>query len=300
MKVFVSSTVYDLIDARAEVAGLLTSMGIAPVLSDDKLSGFDSAHAANSIETCLINVAASDEVIVILDQRYSARLGKVGFEDVSATHLEYRKARELKLPIHVFVRDRLEADYTTWRKNRKHADLLLPWVEQKDYGIFDLLEEHRKLTSKPEKNWILPFTTSVDLKDGIRRLMEPRIKPKRVLDAIARNQFPLFVVESEFDSKQQDGVWMFTIRLTIRNVGGSAAFNVSHRFSEEAETAHKYSIVAPTCSVFRFVTQTSRIQIPDMSGQLLLQYDSTIGVRVIERYEFRARVAKGLGGAMLS
>lgn len=300
MKVFVSSTVFDLIDVRAEVASLLASMGITAILSDDKLSGFDTAHATNAIETCLINVADSDEVIVILDRRYSARLGKAGFDNVSATHLEYRKARELKLPVHVFVRDRLEADFNTWRKNKKKPDLELLWVEPKDFGVFELLEEHRKLTSKPDKNWVSTFTSSLDLKSGIRRLMEPRIKPQRVVEAISQNRFPLFVVEHEFDSNQQNGVWVFTIRLTLRNVGGSAAFNVSHGFGKEADTSHKYAIIAPGCSVFRFVTQTALIQAPSMREQLILQYDSTIGVRVIERYEFGAHVAKGMGGAMLS
>src|SRR5262245_2723195 len=99
MKVFVSSTCFDLIDIRAEIAELLRSLGILPVMSDDKLSDFDTRHDANSIETCLINVASSDEVIVILDRRYGPRLGTT-FGDVSATHLEYRKAVETKRRVH--------------------------------------------------------------------------------------------------------------------------------------------------------------------------------------------------------
>ncbi len=38
MKVFVSSTVYDLLDIRAEIAELLRSLDISPVLSDDPIS----------------------------------------------------------------------------------------------------------------------------------------------------------------------------------------------------------------------------------------------------------------------
>ena len=40
MRVFVSSTVFDLLDVRAEVAELLRDLGIAPVMSDEKLSDF--------------------------------------------------------------------------------------------------------------------------------------------------------------------------------------------------------------------------------------------------------------------
>jgi AraC-like DNA-binding protein len=62
MRVFVSSTVYDLLDIRSEIAELLRSLNIQPVLSDDKLSDFEPKFDANSIEACLVNVASSDEV----------------------------------------------------------------------------------------------------------------------------------------------------------------------------------------------------------------------------------------------
>ncbi len=68
MKVFISSTFYDLIDVRAELATELTKMGISPVLSDDKLSDFRVESSVNSIETCLVNVDACDAVILILDR----------------------------------------------------------------------------------------------------------------------------------------------------------------------------------------------------------------------------------------
>ncbi|MEZ5942098.1 MAG: DUF4062 domain-containing protein, partial [Planctomycetaceae bacterium] len=113
MRVFISSTCFDLIDVRAELAEQLRALDLTPVLSDDKNSDFRVHPSENSIRTCLVNLQSCDHVIVILDKRYGPPLGGAGFEDISATHLEYREARERKIPVHFYARDRLIADYDT-------------------------------------------------------------------------------------------------------------------------------------------------------------------------------------------
>src|SRR4051812_7537858 len=118
MRVFISSTAYDLIDIRAELFEYFKSLGIIPILSDNSLSDFTIEHNINSIETCLANVDRADEVVVILDKRYGPSLKSAGYDDVSATHLEFRRAIERRKPIHFFVRDRLEADFSIWKKNK--------------------------------------------------------------------------------------------------------------------------------------------------------------------------------------
>ncbi len=283
MKVFVSSTVYDLLDIRAEVCALLTSMGISPVLSDDKLSDFDTAHATNSIETCLINVADSDEVIVILDQRYGPRLGKLGFPDLSATHLEYQKARELKKQIHVFVRDRLEADFTTWKKNRKNPDLRLTWVDPADIGLFEFLEEHRKLSKTDDKNWFLLFTNTIDLKQAIRRILEPRVKPTRIVDAISQNRFPLFCVDHETETFPAGHHQNVKFKIFIENIGGAAAFNFKCTFIVDDERTEMKHVVAPGQIVER-ILMSSTGRDPILEGEMRIEYDSVIGVRVRETF----------------
>jgi hypothetical protein len=299
MKVFVSSTVYDLIDIRAEVSGLLTSMGIAPVLSDDKLSEFDTAHATNSIETCLINVKDSDEVIVILDQRYGPRLGKLGFENISATHLEYNRARELKKPIHVFVRDRLEADFTTWKKNRKSDDLRLPWVDQADFGMFTLLDEHRKLSPTDDKNWFSTFATAIDLKHAIRRILEPRIKPTRIVDAISQNRFPLFSIDHDSEFMVVGNIPSVKLTISASNIGGSAAFNFKCTFITDHEKSEIRPLVAPGQVVTRVVIGNANYE-PAFDGRMILEYDSVIGVRVKETYLVQAFIQGGRGATLFA
>ena len=77
--VFVSSTVYDLLDLRAEVERHLRDLGLVPLLSDSATSGFEVAPNSNSIESCLANVRNADHFVCILSQRYGPSLKDAGY-----------------------------------------------------------------------------------------------------------------------------------------------------------------------------------------------------------------------------
>lgn len=290
MKVFVSSTVYDLLDIRSELDALLKSLGVSPVLSDNKLSGFDSTPDSNSIETCLLNVANSDIVIVVLDKRYGPKLGKCGFDDVSATHLEYRKARQLKKPIYFYVRDRLEAEFNIWKKNSQKVDLKCSWVQEKDFGLFELLEEHRSLDSeKSGSNWVTAFTTSMDLKDAVRKQFEPITMPITLMAAIEANRFPLFVRNLDVVADNLLGVSSIKATAKFKNIGRVPAFNVrtiilpDEPQNPASDREEVEEIVGPDqelqltviCNV---LTNTSG------KAEMRLSFDTAIGVTVRERH----------------
>ena len=126
--VFVSSTVFDLIDIRAEVREMLKQLGITPIMSDYSLSDFEIDTGKNSIQNCLVNVAKCDDVIFIIDKRYGRTLEKFGFDGISATHLEYRESIRLGKKIHFFIRDQTEADLAVWKKSKKDASIHPVWV----------------------------------------------------------------------------------------------------------------------------------------------------------------------------
>ena len=86
-KVFISSTVYDLVDARAEIKDYLEKLGMVPVLSDHPDSDFKTFGDENSIDTCVINLRRIDIVVLILSQRNGAVVGPSEYEIYSATHL---------------------------------------------------------------------------------------------------------------------------------------------------------------------------------------------------------------------
>lgn len=307
MKVFVSSTVFDLIDVRSEVCELLRELGITPVMSDDKISGFEVQQGVNSIETCLINCAASDEVVIILDKRYGPRLGGYGFEDVSATHLEYRRAAQERRPIHVFVRDRLEADYATWKRNKRDPDIALSWVQSpKDHGLFELLDEHTKLVAKsPVTNWYSSFSTSVDLKSALRKYLGSKILPELVTAAIQQNQFPLCDIDVTTEPRFQNGIWCLYFRVEVTNVGGSPAFNFKlyYEASKKKPNRSEVSILAPGASTtLSFFFGLLNGVCPDQC--LIAEYSSPIGVSVKDVFLVGGRMLPDeqtvIGGGRLS
>jgi hypothetical protein len=104
-RVFVSSTCHDLVDVRREVEEHLRNMGLQPVLSDRPTSDFEVSPNDDSIQSCLVNVAACPIFVCILSQRYGSKLGAFGHPDRSATHLEYDEATKLGKDIWLYVRD---------------------------------------------------------------------------------------------------------------------------------------------------------------------------------------------------
>jgi hypothetical protein len=158
MRVFISSTCYDLIDIRAELEDCFKTAGLQPVLSDSLDSDFQVSPDANSIETCLANVRSCDCFVIILSSRYGPSLKDAGYDDISPTHLEYLEARKLNLPIRMYVRDRLEADYAIWKANRFAPEIELSWCKNpKDRSILKLLHEHRALSEREGSNWFWTF-----------------------------------------------------------------------------------------------------------------------------------------------
>ncbi len=294
MRVFVSSTFFDLIDVRSEIADLLRSLGVTPVLSDDKLSDFTVKSDVNVIETCLINVKSCDQVIVVLDKRYGPKLGEFGFDDVSATHLEYRHAVKQKKPIHFYVRDRLEADYTIWKKNRRKKNVKLSWVGEEYLGLLELLQEHSQLKANAKtSNWYTTFTSSVDLKASLRRYFETTFRPQQLVEAISQNRFPLFDVELDLEMIDRSLVQSLSFRCKTTNIGLAAAFNFRTYWQGKAVDQEQEAIMAPgqstsMCSIYNLGPKHKGAE-----STLFIEYESGMGVRVIDEFRISGRVVPG-------
>ena len=218
--VFVCSTCYDLIDIRAEVEELLRSLGFSPLLSDRALSDFAVQPGVDSIQTCLVNVSACDVFILILCRRYGPSLSGAGYPDLSATHLEYKKARKAGKPIFVYVRDHLKGVYDHWKKQNKPDDFESPWLASGDHGLLRLMAEHAKLRAGGGSNWLHTYQSSVDLKAIISKDLQAT-KPEVFLEGlIARNAVPDLTL---FCTGSTPAEWS----LVIGNCGGVPAHNVS-------------------------------------------------------------------------
>jgi len=246
MRIFVSSTVFDLIDIRAEIEATLSDLGLTPVMSE-RPTGFDVATDQNSIEACLLNVEKADAVIVILNKRYGPKLGKYGFDDISATHLEYRKAIACQKPVYFFVRDRLEADFNIHRKNNSKVGLEYSWIPTGNDALFDLLDEHRRLEQDASRsNWVDLYTNSIDLKVVVKKRLSSVAKPISLMRALEQNNFPLFDVSSESQLMNLQDKQRLSFTLNIKNIGNVPAYRIKTNWAlGSQESAHEYELVGP-------------------------------------------------------
>jgi hypothetical protein len=217
-RVFVSSTCHDLIDLRSEVLAHVVALGFEPVLSDVPET-FDVGEPVDSIRTCLANVDASDVFVCILSRRYGPRLGASGFDDVSATHLEYRRALGGGKRILFYVRDRLISALEAWRAGGRTFTQRHPWLEATDAsGLSEMCDEQSRLaTAQDRSNWYSIFRDSVELKRQLARHLESE-SATIVLERLAdQNRLPQLVISWAPQDQRS---------IHLRNVGAVAAHDV--------------------------------------------------------------------------
>ena len=137
LKVFVSSTCYDLGVIRAQLKGLIEQLGFEPILSEYKDVLFDPRTHTHT--SCVEEVSSADIVILLIGGRYGGRavpeaVSAVDIEslmkasksldslksreNLSVTQLEVLKAIESRIPVFAFVDDRVMHDHATYEKNK--------------------------------------------------------------------------------------------------------------------------------------------------------------------------------------
>ena len=100
MQVFISSLITGFESLRDAAAEAIATLGHAPVRAEEFPASPDTPQQA-----CLAGVRASDAVVLVLGDRY----GYVQQSGLSATHEEYREARE-SCPVLVFIQQRVQPE----------------------------------------------------------------------------------------------------------------------------------------------------------------------------------------------
>src|SRR5674476_668187 len=96
IKVFLSSTCYDLKQIRTDLFDFLVSYGVTPIFSE--YPSFPIDPDKNTIENCIENVKNNTDIfILVIGNRYGAQIdsGK------SITNTEYTYAKEVGIPIYL-------------------------------------------------------------------------------------------------------------------------------------------------------------------------------------------------------
>lgn len=190
LRVFVSSTCYDLGAVRAHLRLFLQSLGHDPVMSDYNDVLYDPRIHTHS--SCVDEVASCDAVLLLIGSRYGGRsvpeaIAKVDFESIqkksksvetlkskenlSVTQLEILKAIEQGLPVFSFVDARVWHDHALYEKN-KDSEVLesirFPSIEKNDVATF-VFEFINFLRHRTHGNSVFPFSKIQDIEDVLRK-----------------------------------------------------------------------------------------------------------------------------------
>lgn len=154
-RIFLSSTCYDLGDARAELTSFLEGFGFEVLNSQN--GKFGVKPKVHSHDACLAMMEQADYVVLIIGGR---RGGTYVGSEKSITNEEIRAAQKLDRPIFAFLDKRIEALRPTYRKNPS-ADFT-PTID--DVRIFDFIDT---IAAGHEDNWLRLFDNVTDIKTAL-------------------------------------------------------------------------------------------------------------------------------------
>lgn len=183
MKIFLSSTAYDLSDFRALVVERLEKNGHEVLFHESPT--FPTRIGLHSHDQCLEAIKESDLVICLIDRRYGGKYQgtilspfepiefsvngktksgkkkeirvKYELRDLSITWCEVYTAHKEGIPVITFARQRTLDEKETRRRNQYLSSFTPAYVEKNE--IFDLLDW---ITKRETNNWIAPFISIVD------------------------------------------------------------------------------------------------------------------------------------------
>jgi hypothetical protein len=164
MKIFLSSTCYDLVDIRAELERFLKEKGHELLLSDR--ATFPVEIGIHRHDVCINNVQNSDLFILIVDGRFGAPYYKDS--SLSITWAEFNEALRAGRNIIPFVREDIFNERQSYHHNRKKGNSFEPFFADTT-RVFDLIDDIQK---QEGGFWIQKFKNSVEIKDRLENLIE--------------------------------------------------------------------------------------------------------------------------------
>jgi|GEM_PF-4171130 len=175
--VFLSSTVYDLVDLRSTVPQVVETLGLKTLASDR--ADFPVTPGIHSYRACLAALEIADIFVLIVAGRFGGSYSKYGAEVTSITMEEYEVAVNRRLPMIILVREQVWDERQHVKRNRT---MKLTFADRPE--IHSFLD---RITTARRDNWIFQFRTAEEL-NGILAmrlemlLAEPKLRAKCVAE----------------------------------------------------------------------------------------------------------------------
>ena len=204
--VFVSSTMYDLSELRAQLRQFVAGLGWHAVMSEHDSFPIDPDRT--TIENCRRNVRENADIFVIV---IGARYGSIdAASDKSVTNLEFAEARARGVPVYVFVSRDVLAQMRVWTANPE-ADFSSVVDTPR---IFEFIDSFRG----GGEVWTFEFATAEDIVNTLRRQFAYLAQDALELRQMAGNQDRLVTAlegEALKLALQRDDNWKIRLFATV-------------------------------------------------------------------------------------
>ncbi|MEO6561765.1 MAG: DUF4062 domain-containing protein [Nitrosospira sp.] len=189
LRVFVSSTCYDLDILRSELRPFISGLGYEPVMSDYSDVLYDPR--SHTHDSCLKEVPACDMVILIIGSRFGglaiptafAQLDFAALEQLSMksdvletkdrlsiTQLEVLKAVEQSVPVYAFVDEKVMHDHHVYERNKDKTDIIeqieFPSIQKRDTAKY-IFEFINFLNHRVINNSVTPFSRLEEIRQHL-------------------------------------------------------------------------------------------------------------------------------------
>lgn len=189
LRIFISSTCYDLGILRGELRPFVQTMGYDPIMSENSDILYD--HRLHTHHSCVKEVISCDMLVLIIGARFGGEAIPSVFADIdieavkasstrtsllegqhkfSITQMEVLKAVESSVPVYAFVDDRVLHDHLVYEKNKHNADVMsqlqFPSIQRNDTARY-IFEFINFLTHQNVNNSITSFTRLQDIREHL-------------------------------------------------------------------------------------------------------------------------------------
>lgn len=228
LKVFISSTCYDLTNVRDGLRNFICSLGYEPVMSEYADVLFDPRIHTHT--SCVEEVKNCDILVLIIGGRFggnavSEAISMVDFERVkeeiktgtltenqslSITHLEVLKAVEYEIPIYTFIKEDVLNDHKLYERNKSKSiisEITFPSIEKQETAkyIFEFINIVRL---RNHGNNIFPFVKESDIETILKKQWSSYFQKLLKEHSVREEKMNNSVLEKKVD-ELQSLIWRF-------------------------------------------------------------------------------------------
>lgn len=188
LKVFVSSTCYDLSIIREQLKKFIDQMGYTSILSEYSDVLYDPREHTHT--SCVQEINNIDILVLIIGSRFGGKavpeaLTKINFNklkdlstcpidlendvNLSITQTEVLKAIELEIPIYIFVDEKVSHEHFIYTKNKSLIDTMnFPSIDKQESAkyIFNFIDF---LSHRVNNNNIMKYSKLDDIEKQLKR-----------------------------------------------------------------------------------------------------------------------------------